>query len=114
MTSILDTIKKMLGIESADTAFDTDIVVNINAAFMVLNQLGVGPSTIFAITDKTQTWSSFFGTGEVVEAVKTYIYFKVRLAFDPPTISSVLEALNRQIAEYEWRLNVNAEKGISE
>lgn len=111
MTSILDTIKKMLGIESADTAFDTDIIVNINTAFMVLNQLGVGPSSIFSITDKDDTWESFFGTGEIVEAVKTYIYFKVKIAFDPPTISTVLEALKNQISEYEWRLNVNAEKG---
>lgn len=112
-TSILDTIKKMLGIESSDTAFDTDILVNINSTFMILNQLGLGPEASFSITGKNEVWSDFLGESVNLEAVKSYIYLKVRMLFDPPTMSSVVEAMNRQIMELEWRLNAQAEGGTS-
>lgn len=105
MESILDSIKKLLGPSGIDH-FDTDIIMHINTAFMVLNQLGVGPSEGFSIKDNTAKWSDFLSDETKLEAVKTYIYLKVRLVFDPPNSSSVIESINRQIAEYEWRLNV--------
>lgn len=111
--SILDTIKQLLGIEAEDTAFDTDVIVHINSALMTLNQLGVGPSAAFSIQDKDDIWEDFLEKSTDLEAVKTYIYLKVRTVFDPPSSSAVLEAMNRSISELEWRLNVQAEKNDS-
>lgn len=104
--SILDTIKQMLGIPTADTAFDTDIIVHINGVFMALNQLGVGPETVYNIADKTAVWSDFTTDMVLYSAVKSYIYLKVKLAFDPPGTSFTQDALKSQIQEWEWRLNV--------
>lgn len=103
--SILNTIKKMLGIPTTDTAFDTDIITNINSVFMILHQLGVGPeSTPFEIQDDTNTWGDFVTDPIYYSAVKTYIYLKVKLMFDPAGTSFVLDAMHRQIQELEWRL----------
>lgn len=114
MDSILSTIKKMLGIEEVYTHFDDEIIININSVFMTLTQLGVGPEAGFAITSKTETWSHFLIGETKIESVKTYIYLKVRLFFDPPSSSFVLEAMERQITELEWRLNVQVDKEIVE
>lgn len=108
MESILTSIKKLLGIEEDYTQFDSDIIIHINSSLMYLNQLGVGPKT-FVISDKTKTWEDYLGENENIEAVKSYIYLKVRLIFDPPTSSSVLDAMERQIKEFEWRLTVQME-----
>lgn len=104
--SILDTIKKMLGIPTTDTAFDQDILVHINTAFMILNQLGVGPVTVYSIEDATPTWVDFLTDSVMYSAVKTYVFLKVRVLFDPPGTSFLLESYNKQIQELEWRLNV--------
>lgn len=110
MDSILTLTKKLLGIEEDYTHFDTDIIVHINSAFMALNQLGVGPAEGFLIKDKTALWSDYLGVdSKKLEGVKTYIYTKVRLIFDPPATASVLEAMERQIQELEWRLNIETE-----
>lgn len=113
MESILTSIKKLLGIMEDYSHFDIDIIMHINTVLsMNLRQLGVGPSTGFAIQGAGETWDDFLGSGEDYEAVKTYVYLKVRLLFDPPTASNVLEAIKSQIAEYEWRLNVQAESEV--
>ena len=112
--SILSSIKKLLMIPDVDEAFDLDISVHINTAFMTLNQLGVGPNKTFSIKDKDATWSSFFEGREDLEGVKTYVYLKVRMIFDPPSSSAVMDAYKEQINELEWRLNLNAEKTIDE
>lgn len=110
MDSILNSIKKMLGIESSYTEFDIPIIASINTAFMVLNQLGVGPTTVFKITDATTEWSDFIGTIAVnIEGIQNYIYFKTRLAFDPPTTSSVLTSMENMVRELEFRLQVQTE-----
>ena len=109
MESILTSVKKLLGIDEAYEHFDTDIIIHINSVFMILRQLGVGPSTGYSIIDKNDTWADFIEDVEKIQAVKTYVYLKVRLLFDPPTSSSVMESMNRMISEYEWRLNVDAE-----
>lgn len=111
MESILTSIKKLLGLEDDYTAFDQDIVMHINSVFLVLRQLGVGPSTGFRISDATAAWSDFLSDTAEYEAVKSYIYMKVKLLFDPPTSTSVMEAMNRLIAEFEWRLNSEADYG---
>lgn len=108
--SILTTIKKMLGIEENYEAFDTDIMVHINSVFMTLHQLGVGPRKGFSISGTRETWGNFISRDKnLLNGVKTYIYLKVRLLFDPPTNSFTIEAINRQITELEWRLNHQAE-----
>lgn len=112
--SILKSVKKLLMIPNEDEAFDLDISIHINTAFMTLNQLGVGPNKTFSIKDKDATWSSFFEGREDLEGVKTYVYLKVRMIFDPPSSSAVMEAYKSQIDELEWRLNLNAEKENSE
>ena len=103
--SILNTVKKYLGIVEEYRHFDQDIVMHINGIFMILNQLGIGPSTGFSIEDETTTWSDFTDT-TFIEAVRPYVCMRVRLLFDPPTSSFVLSSLENQIKEYEWRLNV--------
>lgn len=114
MESILTSIKKLLGVGEEYTHFDTDIVIHINTVFMTLTQLGVGPSEGFAITDKTAVWTDFIPKGDLrFEAVKTFVYLKVRLVFDPPTSSAVIESFNRTINELECRLNYNTETTIN-
>lgn len=112
MESILVTIKKMLGLEDDYEHFDTDIIVNINTIFMVLNQMGVGPTKGFSIRDKNALWTDYLSDDDSnMEAVMTYIYLRVRLLFDPPANSFLIEAIKSQISEIEWRLNVQAEGG---
>lgn len=111
--SILTSIKKLLGPEEVYEHFDTDIIMHINSAFSTLTQLGVGPEEGFVIKDKTTLWTDFIQDDKRLEFVKTYIYLKVKLVFDPPLSSSVLDAMNRQINELEWRLNVAVDSGTA-
>lgn len=99
----------MLGIQSDFDGFDVDIIVAINTAFMSLNQLGLGPATCFSITGIDETWTDFLEAAINIEAVKSYIYLKVRLLFDPPSNSFLVDAITRQISELEWRLNTQVE-----
>ena len=105
MDSILTSIKKLLGIEEEYTQFDSDIIMHINTVFLNLTQLGVGPAEGFLIEDDSATWDDFIGDSNQLQAVKTYVYLKVKLLFDPPLSSSVTESINRIISELEWRLN---------
>jgi hypothetical protein len=109
MESILTSIKKLLGIEEEYDHFDPDIIMHINSTFMTLNQLGVGPVEGFSIVDETSTWTDFIADNMKLEAVKSYIHLKVKLLFDPPSSSAVIESINKSINELEWRLNVIAE-----
>lgn len=110
MESILTSIKKMLGIAEEYTQFDADIVMHINSVFMTLTQLGVGPSQGFYIEDESSEWTEFIPDLTKLQAVKTYIYLKVRLLFDPASLgSATLASYERTIQELEWRLNVAAE-----
>ena len=114
LESVLTTIKKMLGIAADYTHFDSDIIVHINSVLMTLNQLGIGPETPASIGSDMDTWDKILGDITNLEAVKTYIYLKVRLLFDPPTSSFVVDSMNRQASELEWRLNVQAETNKEE
>lgn len=106
MDSILTSIKKLLGISEDYTQFDDDIVMHINTVFLNLTQLGVGPEEGFLIEDDVAEWEDFIEDNAQLQAVKSYVYLKVKLLFDPPLSSSVIESMNRMIAELEWRLNV--------
>lgn len=108
--SILTSIKKLLGIDDAYTHFDPDIVMHINSVFAILTQMGVGPTNGFSISGKDETWSAFISDrADVFSMVKSYLYLKVRLLFDPPLSSAAIESINRQISEFEWRLFVAAD-----
>lgn len=108
--SILINIKKILGIDSTYDAFDLDIITHINTVFSDLQQLGVGPDNGFMIEDDTATWTEYFADNDVNwNAVKTYVYLRVRLLFDPPSTSYHITAIEKQIEKLEWRLNVRRE-----
>ena len=109
MESILDTVKKLLGIQAEYTNFDEDIIVHINTAFATLNQLGVGPAEGFYVDDKTVFWDEYITTVNM-QMIKSYIYLKVRILFDPPTSSVLMDSMNRSIAELEWRLYLEGDR----
>ena len=106
MESILTSIKKMLGITEEYEHFDADLIMHINSVFMILNQLGVGTSDGFAIEGKDEIWTDFISEEQKLGLVKSYMHLKVKLLFDPPLGSAVIDVMNRQISEFEWRLNV--------
>ena len=110
--SILDEVKKVLSLASDYTAFDTDVIMHINTVFSTLNQLGAGPEDGFMIEDNTTTWDAFLGGDPRLNNVKTYMYLRVRLLFDPPTVGYLVDALKNQIQEFEWRINVQMEHTI--
>lgn len=112
MDSILISVKKSLGIEQEYTQFDPDIILHTNSALLTLNQIGIGPQTGFMISGEQETWVDLLGERQDLEAVKTFLYLKVRLIFDPPQNSFLVKAMEDQIEEFEWRLNVQAEGGI--
>lgn len=110
-TSILLTIEKMLGIADEDTTFDTEIIVSINSAIATLNQLGIGPSEGFSISDDSAEWDDLLGENAALfDMAKAYIYLKTRLVFDPPTSSFVLTSMQTQADELGWRLSAFADQ----
>lgn len=106
MDSILNSIKKLLGIMDDYTCFDQDILLQINTALSVLTQVGVGPETGFFVEDANAIWDDFIPDDPRLGMVKTYVFLKVKLAFDPPTSSAVLTSYEQLSKEYEWRLQV--------
>ena len=112
LDSILDSIKKLLGIQPEYTSFDEDIIIAINTSFATLNQLGVGPEGGYMIEDNTQTWNDYITTTNL-NMVKTYVHLKSRLLFDPPT-GGVLDAIKNQLAELEFRLYVEVDPKVND
>lgn len=111
MDSILISIKKLLGIQPEYKSFDHDIIIHINTVFMILNQMGVGPEEGFSIMDDTTTWGEYCVTKNE-NAVRTFIYLKVRLLFDPPTSTVLVDSINRLLTELEWRLHLECNSTI--
>lgn len=109
MESILTSIKKFVGIDAEYEHFDPDIIMHINSVFADLWQLGVGPYKGFMIEDNTTSWEDFLQGSDELQSVKSYMELRVKLLFDPPSSAAVLEAMQRQIDKWEWRLNVAAE-----
>jgi hypothetical protein len=102
MESILDSIKKLHGISPSDVSFDPDIIIHINSALLKLTQMGVGPLTGFFIKDNTTKWSDFIPDEVIAESVKSFVYVKVRLVFDPPASPTVVSALESSADESAW------------
>lgn len=109
MDSILTSIKKQLGIDAEYDVFDPDIILLINSAFSILNQLGVGPEDPFTIEDASSGWHEFLTNGKDIAMVREFIYLSVKMTFDPPASSYVLNACDKRYKELEWRLNSLAE-----
>lgn len=115
--SILNSIKKSLGITPEYTQFDPEIIMHINSVFMFLQQIGVGPTNTYSIESDSETWTDFFSSANVkdVSAAKSLMFLKVKMLFDPPTIGSVNESYNKLIDELTWRCSIegdNANDGI--
>lgn len=110
--SVLDETKRVLGIAQNDTSFDLDVRMHINSAIATLAQLGIGPEGGFEIEDGTETWADFLATDLDLHPVKSYVYLRVRLLFDPPANSWTTVAIKEQIEQLEWRLNVHREDQI--
>lgn len=111
--SILNSIKNSLGIHKDLFAFDQEIMMNTNSVFSTLNQLAVPfVDKIYTINGPNETWSDLFGSNDVlISMIKTYTFIKVKILFDPPSSSFVLESLKAQASELEWRINIEAEGG---
>ena len=112
--SILTSIKKLLNISEEDSSFDIDLIIHINSVFSILDQLGVGPDGGFSIEDNTAIWSDYTTDIYQLADIKSYVFLKVKLMFDPPTNSSILQSIERSITELEWRLNVAIENKSDE
>lgn len=106
--SILDDVRHILNVDSEYTVFDRDLILHINSVFSTLQQLGIGPEDGYMIEDATAEWNEFMGVDARLNAVKTYVYLRVRLLFDPPATSFAITALENQAKELEWRLEVAA------
>ena len=108
--SILTSIKKLLGIDENYKHFDPDLVMHINSVLSILMQIGVGPAEGFSISGDKETWADFIkDDSKKFSLVKSYVHLKVKLLFDPPLSSAAIDAINRQISEFEWRLFVAAD-----
>lgn len=108
--SILTSVKKLLGIDKDYTHFDADLIMHINSVLSILTQMGVGPANGFSITSDSERWSDFIADdSNRFSLVKSYVHLKVKLLFDPPLGSAVIESMNRQISEFEWRLFIAAD-----
>ena len=104
--SILDSTKKALGIAPDYDVFDPDLIMHINSVFSTLHQLGIGPDDGFAIEDADATWDLFLDGDKLLNSIRTYMYLRVKLIFDPPATSFALSSMKEQVQEHEWRLTV--------
>lgn len=110
LDSILNTVKKLLGIDVDDTSFDDDIIILINSSMLSLSQMGIGPVNGFIVTSSVDKWTDYISDNTInLEGVKTYLYLKVKLTFDPPTNSTVIEAMKKTLEELEWRMMLSVE-----
>lgn len=112
MDSILTSIKKMLGITEEYTHFDPELIIYINSALMILTQLGVGPENGYVVEDAEDRWSDFIVNKQDLQrmrAIESYVYMRVKLVFDPPPSSATVQAMENQIRELEFRLNIAGE-----
>lgn len=105
MTRILDLVRKLIGGGETQGPFDSDLLVHINSVLFILTQLGVGPSEGF-IADENSKWTDFLPEGMKLELVKSFVYMKVKLIFDPPSSSSALDSMTKLVSELEWRILV--------
>lgn len=107
--SILNSVKKVLGLDPDYDAFDPDILMHINTVLTTLNQIGIGPEEGFMVEDDTAVWATFLGDDLRLNSVKTYVYLRVRLLFDPPQTSYLIDSMEQQRKEIEWRLSTQRE-----
>ena len=107
--SILDSVKKDLGLDPTYTHFDQDVIMGINSSFSILNQLGVGPKDGFSIEDNTAVWTDFIPDENYMEFVKSYVSKKTKQFFDPPQTGPLASALDQVLKELEWRINIAVE-----
>lgn len=110
--SILNSVKDMIAGGAIHEHFDNELIMHINSVIATLRQIGIGPADGFSITDDSAVWSDLVGDSKMLDSVKSYVAFKVRMMFDPPTSSAVSEAIKENIKELEWRLGTTYEIGV--
>ena len=114
MDRILVSVKKLIGLYEDDDAFDADLIMHINSSFLVLSQLGVGPDEGFYINDDSAVWTDFISDNMLLlNYVKTFVYLKAKLVFDPPSSSIATQSMQEMVREHEWRIVHENEKNIS-
>ena len=104
--SILDSVKKIIGIDSSYTVFDPDLIIHINTVFMILNQLGIGTEEVFSISDNSTTWNEFIQGNSAIQSVKSYMALRVKMLFDKPQSGTLIDAYREDIKELEWRMYI--------
>ena len=104
--SILDSVKKMCNVAEDDPSFDQDLILYINSAFMTIMQEWHGMDHAFRVVDGSETWDDLLADDTDFEGVKELVGLKVRMVFDPPSNSSVMQALKDEIQNLEWRLYI--------
>ena len=109
LNSVLNTIKKLLGLDADDDSFDSDICIGINSAILTLNQLGLEGTEGFIVTSDEQEWSDYLNDNKLLPMVQQYIHLKTKMSFDPPQNSIVCENLKQIITELEWRIRMVSE-----
>ena len=114
MNSVLNTIKKLLGLDADDDSFDSDICIGINSAILTLGQLGLGGTEGFIVTSDEQEWSDYLNDNKLLPMVQQYIHLKTKMSFDPPQNSIVCENLKQIITELEWRIRMVSETNNKE
>ena len=114
MNSVLNTTKKLLGLDADDYSFDSDICIGINSAILTLSQLGLEGKEGFIVTDDTQEWSDYLNDNKLLPMVQQYIHLKTKMSFDPPQNSFVCENLKQIITELEWRIRMVSETNNKE
>ena len=102
--SVLSSTKQMLGISPEDTSFDVNVIMSINTALTILMDLGLTEVEDQIVTDDYMTWDDLLGGRTDMEYVKTYMYQKIKMIFDPPTSTAAIDAMQRSISELEWRI----------
>lgn len=111
MDSILNSIKKLCGISEEDDSFDVDIIIHINSALMILNEIGIGPDGGYYIESADETWDQYVPDNRFIsKAIQSFVYIKVKLVFDPPASPTVVDALTSSADEYASRIRDWAER----
>lgn len=109
MDSILDTLLQLLNDDPDAPAYKLDVMTFANGVFGRLKNLGIGPKEGFYITDSGDSWDDFMDEGPERAAVQTYMFMKVKLIFDPPQNSTVLQSYERLVNEFEWSAAMDSE-----
>lgn len=106
--SILASIKRLMPNSSVPEdyeIFDQELIADINVELATLQQIGVGElDTVFVVTGYTETWDEIIDDPELLSLIPQYVAMRVKMIFDTPRSSTVVEALKEKSKELEFRI----------